>query len=579
MNINLSKKQLFTLVFLFFVIIGLAIYSNSFNNEFFWDDDDVIVNNVYTHDLSQLPKYFSENLISGTGQKSNYWRPLLLTSFSIDYQIWGFNPLGYHLNNTFFHILSAFLGFILFYKLTNKRFLLSFLPTLFFLIHPLQTEAVTYMAGRADPLSTVFSLAALVLYTYFRERKKYIYLYLSLALFILGLMVKEQVIFLPALVLLIETIFYLSRKNIKKSIISLTPYFLISIIYFILRITVSNFNQLLSGTTYNSLYDGSIWVRIYTFCLVIWKYFKFIFIPQNLHMVPEVNIITNFFSWPVLGLIFFLILIFYIAYKIYNENKYFAFGFLWFFIILAPRTNIISINRPMYEHWLYLPILGFYLALFSLLFFIINKIKDRKMKKYIFYTFFIIVFLYISYLSYLTIVRNKLWHDPITFYEYNLKYTPNSFIQHNNLGMALADKGEHEEANQHYQRALSINDDYPQVYSNYANSLLALNKLEEAKRNYLKAIDISPKFSIPYQKLLIIYTRQDKQEKIKELFNRFKDNFNYTNYYLNFKLSYYLQTNQNSKALNLAQELNKIEPDNRALQQLIFQLKVNNLSR
>jgi tetratricopeptide (TPR) repeat protein len=578
MNINLTKKQLYSLVFLLFLIIGLAVYANSFNNQLFWDDDDMIVNNVYTKDLSNLPKYFSENLISGVGQVSNYWRPLLLTSFALDFQFWGLNPIGYHLSNTFFHILSAFLGFVLLYSLTSKRLLLSFLPALFFLIHPLQTEAITYVAGRADPLSTVFSLGSLILYTYFRETKKYTHLYLSLFLFSLGLLVKEQVIFLPALVLLIEAIYYLSRKNIKESLIKLIPYFSLSLAYFILRITVLNFNELLSGSTYNSLYDSSLWVRVYTFCLVVWEYFRLVFLPFNLHMAPEVENITNFFSWPVIGLITFLLILSYIGYKIYYKNKYFAFGLLWFFIILAPRTNIISINRPMYEHWLYLPILGFYLALFSLIFFIVNSIKKEKIKKYTLYIVITIICTYALYLSYLTIERNKVWQDPVTFYQYNLKYTSNSFIQHNNLGMALAEEGEYKKAAEHYQRALAINDDYPQVYSNYANSVLVLNRLDEAKRNYLKAIEKSPRFSIPYQKLLLIYTKQDKQDKIEELFNRFKDNFSYRNY-LDFKLSYYLQTQKYSQALSTLYELNNIEPGNKTWQRLLLQVQALNLNK
>jgi tetratricopeptide (TPR) repeat protein len=577
MNINLTKKQLYSSVFLLFLIIGIAIYFNSFNNQLFWDDDDVIVNNIYTQDLSYFPKYFSENLISGVGQVSNYWRPLLLLSFAIDFQFWGFNPLGYHLINTILHIISAFLGFILLYRLTNKHFLLSFLPALFFLIHPLQTEAVSYVAGRADPLSTVFTLGSLILYTYFRDNKKYLYLYLSLLLFSLGLLIKEQVIFLPALVVLIEAVYYFSKNNIKKSLLNLLPYFSLSIVYFILRITVLNFNELLSGSTYNALYDSSLWVRIYTFCLVVWQYFKLLFLPYNLHMAPEVNLISSFTSWPVISLIAFLLILVYFAYRMFDKNKYFAFGLLWFFIILAPRTNIISINRPMYEHWLYLPMLGFYLALFSLLFFVINKINKGKIKEYVLYIFLSFICIYALYLSYLTIARNNVWQNPITFYQYNLEYTPNSFIQHNNLGMALAKEGEHEKATEHYQRALAINSDYPQIYSNYGNSLLALNRLDEASRNYLKAIDKSPRFIIPYQKLLIIYTIQNKADEIDQLFDKLESEFDELNY-LNFKLNYYLQTSQNVKALITVQKLQKIQPENKNWKDLILKLQVLNLS-
>jgi tetratricopeptide (TPR) repeat protein len=222
--------------------------------------------------------------------------------------------------------------------------------------------------------------------------------------------------------------------------------------------------------------------------------------------------------------------------------------------------------------------LGFYLALFSLIIFLVNKIKKEKIKEYAFYIFIALVFLYVIYLSYLTIARNRIWQDPITFYEYNLEYTPQSYIQHNNLGMALTENGEHEKAIEHYKKTLSIHDGYPQVYSNYANSLLALNRLEEAEKNYLIAIEKSPRFLIPYQRLLFIYNKQGNEEKINELFSRYKEHFDYVNY-LDFKLSYYLETQQFDKALEIAIELNKIEPETKVWPQLILQLQTINLNR
>ena len=121
------------------LVVGLIIYGNSFNNEFFWDDDDSIVNNIYIKDWKYLDNYFLENLIAGAGQVTDYYRPILLICFSLDYHFWGLEPFGFHLTNTFLHIIAAFLIFLLLRRLIKKKsdsfldlsFILPFLTSLF----------------------------------------------------------------------------------------------------------------------------------------------------------------------------------------------------------------------------------------------------------------------------------------------------------------------------------------------------------------------------------------------------------------------------------------------------------------
>jgi len=102
------------IVIIILIIIGFIVYGNTFVNEMVWDDYESIINNKYVHNWEHVPKYFSENLTAGSGISNNYWRPLLLLTFSIDYQIAKLNPFVYHLQNIIWHILASVLVFILF---------------------------------------------------------------------------------------------------------------------------------------------------------------------------------------------------------------------------------------------------------------------------------------------------------------------------------------------------------------------------------------------------------------------------------------------------------------------------------
>jgi len=581
------------IVLVLLVVIGMSLYGNTFNNEFFWDDDDSIVNNAYIKDWQYLPKYFTENLIAGAGQTTNYYRPVLLISFALDYNLWGLNPTGFHLTNALLHIIAAWLIFFILRLLLRKQggeyfsLFIPFLVSLFFLIHPLQTEAVTYVAGRADSLSSVFSLLAILCYIYYRFSKsgssnrisKILKFYGAAVLFfVLGLLTKEQVILLPALILLVELVFFtkkFNKKNVFNVLKIVFPFFLISIIYFTVRLTLLDFNNMLSGFEYGEVYDYSVWHRLLTFGYVMLLYFKLLFIPTGLHMAREVSMVTSFFSWPVLLFLAILAIIIVVSVKTWKKNRLVAFGFAWFFIILLPRTNIFQINRPMYEHWLYLPMMGFWLAVFCLAVIIFKKIRVRNKKLALMSIYLGLgaLVIYMAGFSTLTILRNNDWQDAITFYEKNLYYTPNSFIQHNNLGMAYADANRIDEAIKEYKKALEISDVYAQVHHNLANSLRDSDQEAEAIKEYKKAITMSPTFSLSYNNLLAIFIEQQNKERAEELLKQMKVVFSSEPNYLYVAGVAHFSFNDYDKAVEYWRELLKIEPGNRAVRELISQAK------
>jgi protein O-mannosyl-transferase len=554
MLIKTIKNNLPLAVFLLFLVLGMGIYADSFGNKLFWDDDDLIAKNIYVQNF-QIGKFFSENEIAGSyGQVTNYWRPFLLLTFAIDYKLWGAAPFGYHLANTFFHILAAWLAFIFLYRLieilrrkrsvknlktegaesgelaerdSGEVFWLSFLPALIFLLHPLQTEAVAYVAGRGDPLSAVLVLLSLIFYLYFLAENKKTGIVWSAVFFVLGLLIKEQVIFLPALILLVAIFIVLPRRGSgawKKIIISLLPFAAITIIYAVLRLTVLNFSNILSAP--NSIYEGSysqnIFVRLFTFTSVMLLNLKLLFFPVGLVMQREIVSVTSFFSWPVVGFILAAGTMIFVCWKTWKKEPLISFGLLWFFILLLPRTNILKINRPMYEHWLYLPMVGFWLAFFALLFLIGKRLFAGGKTRWTKAIFCGIVIICCVCLGIMTVLRNRDWRNPIVFYENNLRYVPNSFIEHNNLGMAYADAGRSKEAIEQYRKAIAINDIYPQVHYNLANSLANAGEYDEAEKEYLETIKMDSKFELAYQNLYYLYNylgEKDKAQKIIKTLN------------------------------------------------------------
>src|SRR3989339_2024464 len=93
-------------------MVGVAAYANTAKNGLFWDDDEFIIKNAYIRSFRYLPQWFSQPLTAGAGVNSNYYRPLLQLSFTIDYKLWGLSPAGYHLENMLWHTFAGILLYI-----------------------------------------------------------------------------------------------------------------------------------------------------------------------------------------------------------------------------------------------------------------------------------------------------------------------------------------------------------------------------------------------------------------------------------------------------------------------------------
>ncbi|MDP3965654.1 MAG: tetratricopeptide repeat protein [bacterium] len=507
------------------IFIGFAVYANAFQNQMFWDDNDSILNNLYVHDWGYFLKYFTENLIAGAGFFSNFWRPILLSVFSLEWHLWGEWPAGYHFVSTAFHVANAVLIFQILCTIFQKR-RVAFLTALIFLIHPLQTEAVTYVAGMADPLSVFFILLGIFFFLKFRTSdvtpwRSRFYL-LSLLMYALALMSKETAIIMPALLVISD--FFLERGDqeqisFKETLLRIWrtawPFLVIGGLYFLLRATVLNF-----GDTFNlygeaTAYTSSFSIRIFTFFQVITAYFALLFWPVGLHMERSVDMATSFLSLPVIsGALIFLGLIA-LAFTQFKRYPILSFGILWFFIGLAPTSNIlIPINGLIYEHWLYLPMVGIFLIVIWLGEVLAEKYGVGK-------TLLLIFLIFVVFLSVLTIERNREWRDPITFYNQTLRYSPESYRVINNLGMAYADRHDYVLAEATYRRAIEVASSSPVAYHNLGNTYQKIGKTNLAIENFNTAIQRDPEFFFSYNALANLYVQEKNYTEARKVLEQY----------------------------------------------------------
>ena len=537
--LNMRNKKFCILILM---VVGFLVYSFNLQNKLFWDDDDWIKGNVFVHDFAHTKEIFTQNILAGYGLNSNYYRPLLLLSFAGNYAIGSIKPLGYHLVNNGLHVANGILIFLILLGVFKRR-LPAFLAALLFLIHPLQTEAVTYISGRGDPMSVFFMLLTLWSFIKFETigllrglTSKY--LVGSLLSMVAAVLSRETAVLMPVFLM----IFYVSFlavdgfwRSLKKSVIKTIPYWGITVAYAVLRLTVFNFKNTINFYSQANDYTQHLSYRLYTFGHALVEYFKLIFAPVGLHMERDLPLKTSLFQWPVPLAVIIILAVLGVGFWFYRKSQklpttnyqlqtnLWFFGWGWFFVALAPVSGIIPINAVMYEHWLYLPLIGF----FTIVAFYLVKLFDYlKSKSHSIFYFLLSIFLvvYFSFFAYQSIQRNILWGKPIEFYESILKYNPNTVRIMNNLGNLYSEKGDIDQAAVMYQRAVSIpgGNLFAQPYYNLGNIYRDQKNIEAAIEQYKKAIEVDSAFPFAYQNLAVIYANRGQLVEAAEMLEKVK---------------------------------------------------------
>lgn len=490
--------------YIILAIVGVLVYANMLSNAMFWDDYDFILNNQFVRNFD-IGHIFTENIIAGAGFVSNYFRPILSLIFALEWHFFGNWTIGYHFISLIFHIANGLLLFNIFKKIFNRT-LIPFFVSLIFLIHPLQVEAVAYANSLGDSLSVFLMFLAIFFYLktnlLLSDSNRLRNYFLALFLFILALLSKETAIVLPALLLMIEWLSYESTKkyeSAKNYFLKLLPFFIIAGIYMYLRGTIWNFDNTFNFYDKPDAYTESILVRIFTFFKVLTTYFSLLILPVKLHYERTIEMSRSLLDLQTFIGFGILITLFAIAITTFIKKRKLEllFALAWFLIGLAPASGIlIPINNYLYEHWLYLPLIGFFLFWGFI-------VKDINLKLKSIVAIPLLIFL--IFLSIQTIKRNAEWRNPINFYLQTLEFTPESGRAWNNLGTEYAKIKEYEKAKNAYLKSIEFVPQNPGPYNNVGNIFAVLSKLDTAAEYWRKSVELNPDFLPPREALRQYY--------------------------------------------------------------------------
>jgi len=471
------------------IVAVFVAYANVYTNAFLYDDNILIVRNDVLRNWHSILFYFTQPLSFNSG----YYRPFQTLLYVIFFHSAGLSLFAFHFLNIVLHAANACLVLVLGRELKFSP-VACFLAALIWALHPLQTEAVTYMSATADGLSAFFCLMGAVALFPDCSAKR---IAIASLWMICGVLSKESACAFP---LLAASCLYFQNENRMhvKTYLRLWPLVLVAASYIGLRFVlmppqiVSMSHEIAVGLNYAPLSAFMMGLK-----LLIW--------PVHLHMGYELPFDGHLWQAKVLvGIAALLLIITRVVGYERKENITLNWGLFWFTAAYAPSFVV---DGFFYEHWLYLPSVGLFLAAAQSLYVRLQKTSLNKIKQ----ATCVLASLVVIAMGVLTYRQNEIWADPITFYNNVFAQGERAPKIHYNLGLIYAARGDTEQAMVQYRMAIQNADDrfpfsYPHV--NLASALMNLpdgaQHIEEAKSQLQQAIKIDPDCFVAFDDLAVL---------------------------------------------------------------------------
>jgi hypothetical protein len=533
-------------VFVVLTLLCVMVYANSLDVPFYFDDYSYIAENPFIRSFGAV---FDRDLIARTPlyqdiNNSVVSRPLLFLTFAFNFVLHQNSVAGYHLINIAIHLVNACLMYILIlmagalfstvaavpdtgFEIKSVARRIGFFTAALFVVHPVMTNAVTYIFQRTASLATLFYLLTIVSYARCRlssaKLAAVLWYLLAIVMCCAALKSKEIAYTLPLMLIAFDAIF--CSGSLRGRSLRLVPFLLCAGVLFfsmdggigadmisphdgqqpsiqqvVSFAKASPLKYLTTQFTTNpnstSIVSMSPLEYLVTQFRVMVTYQRMLLVPVGLNFIHDYPFYRSLSEPAVLCSLALHLLIlssgvfFLRSYRLSGKDSFVPrlalFGIVWFYLSLAMECGIIPMDDLLLEHRMYLPAFGFLAATVCLLILATEKLLGNFRPLRMLLVAAIMVF------AILTVLRNEQWRNPLLFWQDALAKSPGKKRIHAYLGNVYRDRGNIQKSLLEYKLAFSGDYPYAEDHRMLGDMFLENGMYQDAVDEYRAVLRITP---------------------------------------------------------------------------------------
>jgi len=483
----------------------LVCYANGLTANFTYDDKAIVRDDPRIRAPAKIAQIFTTPYFGGPRGVGTAYRPILLTSYAIQWWLHDGEVVGFHTVNVLLHALVT----LLFARFLRKLAVpepVAFGSALLFAVHPVHVEAVTSLVGRGETLAAAFVFGFLLAALAFRRERSGRPLPLAAALLCygLGLLTKESAAVAPALAFL--AFWRLEEgsaaRRFGKALRTGLPLYagaagILALDLLLRRWMLGGFLRSGSFRIFeleNPLAPLPAVARAANAATILFRYVGRLLLPLRLSADESAWSIPIRRGFDAVGLAALVLLAALLVASVVacvsgeRGRREIAFGVLLFLTAFAPTANVFFPTGTIFaERLAYLPSAGVGLALAAG---ILGSSAEASVSRF---RVAILLAIALAFAA-RTAARNRVWQDDETLFVESVRTSPASAKAHYNLAWISMERGRLAPALAHYTQATRI---YPKYFDAWAGKGLVeqrLGFLAAAERSYAKSLEVAPSY-------------------------------------------------------------------------------------